>query len=481
MTGDGDSADAVSICFPGKVRNKLMTENATNDDYDLSPSFSLMSTDLSLYFVFSSRQWQHPVMFHLIPRVLAHARRQPLRAVSANCVSETQRCSSSSSSSSSPPPPGPNALDQSILELSSAGKDHLPQLFQDVIESEVYFITQNSGENTVQDALTFPSNGGTLFPAFFSSPWAIERYLEQNNLKEVLSDASVHPIAARDFLKQTRPAPLLFNPPVFTLAPDVIDQILQDKYDVVQPAESSASGESSTERPELQMDPSQCTQPMKLPPEELIREITSFLKYQSTILAAYIVQIEGDDETPKLAICCLCNIMQVEAYIDVEQDLLKILAESNTDNTVATLCMNYMPMDTFESIMNQFTPVYLDLSNMSDVEFDLFLDKLSVGRAPPPSPADRHAMLQRFQQEDVPIRAAYQLVYQISGYPAEGRVGTFLDAGADEEEEEIVRTPQRSLRECLRHGWGYLHELPSEMAEFCRSNLEPVYVASGDK
>mmetsp|Transcript_17946 Transcript_17946/g.36174 ORF Transcript_17946/g.36174 Transcript_17946/m.36174 type:complete len:423 (-) Transcript_17946:516-1784(-) len=417
-------------------------------------------------------------MIRMLPRFVVYARHRPSRLVSPKQVSAAfWRWSSDSASSL---PPEPNALDRSILKLASDGAEHLPRLFQDMVDSEVYYITQNSAEITVQDALTFPSNNsnnkaedGALYPAFFSSAWAIERYLEQQNLKHILREAVIHPIAAREFLQQTRPALLLFNPPVFTLAPDLIEQILKGQYDIVKP--ETAKNGTHTVRRELTLVQSQCNQTTQLPPSEVMQDIQAFLECQSTIVAAYYTQIEGGDgATPELGICCLCSMIEVEAFGSVEKDLRKVLASVDGGQEYSTLCLNYMPMDTFESIMDRFTPFYLNLGKMSDVEFDLFLGKLSVGRARPPSHKDRDALLQRLMKEELHVQAAYQLVYQISGYPTTGRIGTFLDAGQD------PPPSQNSLRECLHRGWGFLHELPPEMADFCRNNLEPVYIASSD-
>ena len=408
-------------------------------------------------------------MIRMLPRIVAITRRQFPRIVSANQASAALLRWRSSGASS---PPEPNALDRSILKLSSVGAEHLPQLLQDMVESEVYYITQNSTETTVQDALTFPSNihdeSSDLCPAFFSSAWAIERYFEQQDLHQELSEAVIHPIGAREFLQQTRPAPVLFNPPVFTLTPDLIDLILQGRYDVVKP--ETIASKTRTARLDLELERSQCTHPTRLPPPEVIQELTSFMECHSAVVAAYFVQIKGG-----VAICCLCSMMEVEAFASIEKELHKVLPEMDGGEEYSTLCLNYMPMDTFEFIIDVFTPFYLDLGNMSDVEFDLFIHKLSVGRAPRPRAKERHAVLQRLRREDLPVQAAYQLVYKICGYPTTGRIGTFLDAGED------APPPQRSVRECLHRGWGFLHELPPELAHFCRSKLEPFYIATSDK
>ena len=84
----------------------------------------------------------------------------------------------------------------------------------------------------------------------------------------------------------------------------------------------------------------------------------------------------------------------------VRTDLQRVLSTATSDqkdnNQVeySILCLNneMNDMELFSSIIDEQSPFYLNLGLMSDVEFTLFVDKISVGPAPPLSPRDRQAL-----------------------------------------------------------------------------------------
>ena len=353
-----------------------------------------------------------------------------------------------------PPPSQANALDQSIIMLAEVGPSHLPKLFQELMKSNVFYITQTSESTAVQDALTFPSlPDGVLHPSFFSSPWAAQRYLMQHNLTEALDQATTQEISAREFLQQTRPATILFNPPVFTLTPETIASLLED------------NGEHRV-RLEPHFPSMRYKEPNNVPSTELVGAIQDVLERQQIVVAAYMLEYQLPDDlpdaVPQQVLACLCGITQADEFESIENDLIEALRPHN----VATLCLNLVP-DTkvLEFAVDRLVPVYLHVGNMSDIEFqNLFINRVAVGAAPPLSPVQRQALLSQITQHQA--LAAYQIVYQIAGHRRQ--VGTFYDVKED-------NTYKASFTECLHRGWGYLRDLPPEMADYIRQNVTPFY------
>jgi hypothetical protein len=362
----------------------------------------------------------------------------------------------------------PNALDQAIVQLADLGASHLPQVFQALMQSNVYYLTQSPQHTSVKDALTLPSSDKSLHPAIFSSPWSAQRYMAQHNLAAVLDQATTNEIAARDFLQQTRPATVLLNPPVFTLTPEMIDSLLLSSE-----TEKQELATHSRTRLEPLFASTQYRAAKKSSSRQVIKAIHDVLTNQDVIIAAYMMEYECTEDagsatvtsTPQQALACLCRITHIDEFERVEKELLKALEPH--DKHIVTLCLNLVPdMDVLGFAVDRLVPLFLDLGNMSDFDFTLYADKLAVGPAPPLSPRDRQTMLGKIVERQA--KAAYQVVYQVASYTPQ--VGTFYQAA-----DESCTDDHASLQECLHRQWGYLHELPPEMVDYIRENIPPIY------
>ena len=418
-------------------------------------------------------------------------------------TNKKEEASSSTTATTTTTTPSLSALDQSILQLALTGPSHLPRLWREFLQAnQVCYITQDDDSNKsgIEHALTLPDRDGDLHPAVFSSRWTAQRYLQDDNdLRTALPKVTIHTTTARAFLQHTRPATVLLNPPVFTLNPALIDDLLQFKFDHVENNNNNNEPESNSvdnddDAPNggavAAVDNVRYETPTQPPSSSWIQQLTDFLEPQSSVVAAYVLQKQqqqqqqqGDDDTMIVAI--LCHMTHVEEFEqDVQQELQHVLNKqaaffhdnrNNKDGKFSILCLNQLTdMDVFASIVDEHTPFYLNIGRMADVEFTLFSDKIAVGPAPSNTEQTDLLLQHLAQKQGTPTSldagVIYQVVYQIAGYPMPPKVGTFWETSPAEHNATSSVAPQV----CLHRGYGALNELMPEMADYIRQNVKPV-------